>query len=326
MSAAEPCNKDALALLDRYDEAGAAFQDALSNDRCSDARKVELRRALTAARNEVVATLSAKPSPETCKEGLQVQPSPGGQGDALELLARFLKEPMHDLDMDHEISLSAARDAIAFALAARQPVEESVEEDVYCAIADMIEPYVLRDGINPEGVLPASVHDSVAILLDHWVKTRQPVGQEPVAPKKMARAVALDLIHAVYEHHGWKRAEGESMTARVHALYDVVMDAGRNRFVATPKPAAPPAQAVDLAADHRGMRVSCSGLLGQVQAGLQRDTGLVEMVRQLHGHLDELGRRWYAGDRKVVDEFLQLYVIEDGARRALIENKAVDNG
>lgn len=75
---------------------------------------------------------------------------------------------------------------------------------------------------------------------------RQPVGQESVAPKKMARAVALDLMHAVYEHHGWKRAEGESMTARVHALYDVTMDAGRNRFVATPKPAAPPAQAVDL--------------------------------------------------------------------------------
>jgi len=76
--------------------------------------------------------------------------------------------------------------------------------------------------------------------------TRQPVGQEPVAPKKMARAVALDLMHAVYEHHGWNRAEGESMTARVHALYDVTLDAGRNRFVATPKPAASTAQVMDL--------------------------------------------------------------------------------
>lgn len=88
-----------------------------------------------------------------------------------------------------------------------------------------------------------------------WVKlqdveralaARQPVAQEPVAPKKMARAVALDLMHAVYEHHGWKRAEGESMTARVNSLYDVTLEAGRNRFVATPKPAAPPAQAVHL--------------------------------------------------------------------------------
>lgn len=59
-------------------------------------------------------------------------------------------------------------------IAARQPVEQSVEEDVYCAIADMIEPYVQREGINPNGALPASVHDSVAILLDHWLKTRQP--------------------------------------------------------------------------------------------------------------------------------------------------------
>lgn len=88
-----------------------------------------------------------------------------------------------------------------------------------------------------------------------WVKiqdveralaARQPVGQETVAPKKMERAVALDLLHAVYKRHGWKRAEGESMTARVHAIYDVALDAGRNRFVATPKNAAPRAQAVDL--------------------------------------------------------------------------------
>jgi len=90
--------------------------------------------------------------------------------------------------------------------------------------------------------------------------------------------------------------------------------------------AAPPAQAVDLAPDHRGMRVSCSGLLSQVQGGLKSNPELAEMVRQLHGHLNELGKRWYAGDRKVVDEFLQLYVIEDGARRALIDSQAVGNG
>lgn len=52
-----------------------------------------------------------------------------------------------------------------------------VYEDVYTSIADMIEPYVLREGIRPGGVLPASVHDSVAILLDHWVKTRAQVGE-----------------------------------------------------------------------------------------------------------------------------------------------------
>lgn len=87
--------------------------------------------------------------------------------------------------------------------------------------------------------------------------------------------------------------------------------------------AGPPAQAVDLAPDHRGMRVSYSGLLNQVRGGLNSNPELAEMVRQLHGHLNELGKRWYAGDRKVVDEFLQLYVIEDGARRALIDSQAV---
>ncbi|MEN1996859.1 hypothetical protein [Stenotrophomonas bentonitica] len=75
---------------------------------------------------------------------------------------------------------------------------------------------------------------------------RQPGAQEPVAPKKMERAVALDLLHAVYKHHGWKRAEGESMTARVHEIYNVTLDAGRNRYVAIPKNAAPPAQGIDL--------------------------------------------------------------------------------
>lgn len=75
---------------------------------------------------------------------------------------------------------------------------------------------------------------------------RQPGAHEPVAPKKIERAVALDLLHAVYKHHGWKRAEGESMTARVHAVYDVTLDARRNRYLATPKNAAPPEQGIDL--------------------------------------------------------------------------------
>jgi hypothetical protein len=96
-------------------------------------------------------------------------------------------------------------------------------------------------------------------------------------------------------------------------------------FYAAP-PAQQPAQAVDLAADHCGMRVDYHGLLRQVQDGLRHNPALAEMVRQLHGHLTELGKRWYAGDRMVVDELLQLYGIEDGARRALTDSQAVGNG
>lgn len=77
------------------------------------------------------------------------------------------------------------------------------------------------------------------------------------------------------------------------------------------------AQAVKLlAADHSGMKVDYRGLFSQVQRALKRtDPGYAEMLRQLEGHLQELGQRWYAGDTDVVDEMLQLYCIECNARK-----------
>ena len=73
-----------------------------------------------------------------------------------------------------------------------------------------------------------------------------------------------------------------------------------------------------LAADHKGMRVDYMGLLGQCRRALQsREPANAEMLRQFQGHLQELGRRWYAGDTVAVDEFLQLYCIEREARAAL---------
>jgi len=79
------------------------------------------------------------------------------------------------------------------------------------------------------------------------------------------------------------------------------------------------AQAVKLlAADHSGMKVDYRGLLSQVQRALKRtDPGHAEMLRQLEGHLQELGQRWYAGITNVVDEFLQLYCIERDARKTV---------
>ena len=73
-----------------------------------------------------------------------------------------------------------------------------------------------------------------------------------------------------------------------------------------------------LAADHKGMRVDYTGLLSQCRRALQsREPANAEMLRQLQGHLQELGRRWYAGDTVAVDEFLQLYCIEHEARAAI---------
>lgn len=73
-----------------------------------------------------------------------------------------------------------------------------------------------------------------------------------------------------------------------------------------------------LAKQHEGMRVDYSGLLGQCQRALRtREPANAEMLRQLQGHLKELGERWYAGDTDVVDEILQLYCIEKDRRAAL---------
>ena len=60
------------------------------------------------------------------------------------------------------------------------------EVDVYYQIADMIEPHVQREGINPNGALPASVHDSVQILFEHWLATRNSPVPDPFAAESAA--------------------------------------------------------------------------------------------------------------------------------------------
>src|ERR1043165_2778491 len=58
----------------------------------------------------------------------------------------------------------------------RNPAAENVAEDTYWTIADMLEPHIERinghtmEQIKP-GFLPASVHDSVEILLHHRLAT-----------------------------------------------------------------------------------------------------------------------------------------------------------
>ena len=51
------------------------------------------------------------------------------------------------------------------------------------------------------------------------------------------------------------------------------------------------------------------------------ESGLAELLRQHEGHLEELGRRWYAGDAAVVDEVLQLYCIEEEARERVVKEQ-----
>lgn len=142
---------------------------------------------------------------------LSAQPSPGGQ-DALELLEAY-DQAVEDLSAERsegwnednrrpqlEADVAELRAELIAALAARQPVEseENVAADTYWTLAEMIEPHVQREGINPDGALPASVHDSVAILLEHWLRARQPVG-EPVAYR--SRYIERDGRRGIWMYH-----------------------------------------------------------------------------------------------------------------------------
>ncbi|MDR5815843.1 hypothetical protein QCE62_19840 [Caballeronia sp. LZ033] len=76
-----------------------------------------------------------------------------------------------------------------------------------------------------------------------------------------------------------------------------------------------------LAEDHKGMRVDYSGMFKWAASALARgssEPALAEMLRQLKEHISELGKRWYGGDTAVVDELLQLYCVERGAREVLV--------
>jgi hypothetical protein len=74
-------------------------------------------------------------------------------------------------------------------------------------------------------------------------------------------------------------------------------------LAAAPQP--PTAPAVPLAAKHHGMRISAHGLLARVGGYLKG--GAREMLK----HLDEMATRYYAGDIAAVDEFLQLYCLDE---------------
>lgn len=61
-----------------------------------------------------------------------------------------------------------------------------------------------------------------------------------------------------------------------------------------------------LAQEHTGMKISAHGVLGRIRDGRYYkglNFGCGEMLR----HLEEMSERFYSGDVKAVDEFLQLY-------------------
>ena len=66
-----------------------------------------------------------------------------------------------------------------------------------------------------------------------------------------------------------------------------------------------------MAPKHNGMRVSAIGLLKNAKNALPKEaSGEKWALNELSEHLQELGDRFYSGDIKVVDEFLQLYCLD----------------
>lgn len=77
---------------------------------------------------------------------------------------------------------------------------------------------------------------------------------------------------------------------------------------------------------HRGWRVSLSGLISNVKAELKRGRWkqmYAGSLDELEGHIRQLSDRFYAGDLGVVDEFLQLYGMDDNRPKP---PKVVDHG
>ena len=65
-----------------------------------------------------------------------------------------------------------------------------------------------------------------------------------------------------------------------------------------------------LAEKHTGIKISAHGVLGRIRDDRAFDElrfGCGEMLR----HLEEMATRFYSGDIKAVDEFLQLYCLDD---------------
>ena len=67
-----------------------------------------------------------------------------------------------------------------------------------------------------------------------------------------------------------------------------------------------------LAQTHTGMRVCARRIL------TENGRGYSGMRKEMAAHLEEVARRYYAGDVAVVDEFLQLYCFGEQARKRLL--------
>lgn len=65
-----------------------------------------------------------------------------------------------------------------------------------------------------------------------------------------------------------------------------------------------------LATKHEGMKISADGILGRIRDG-RHHKQLNYACGIMLKHLEEMATRFYAGEPSAVDEFLQLYCLDD---------------
>lgn len=78
---------------------------------------------------------------------------------------------------------------------------------------------------------------SIMALAASGAASEQPASGEVTKRRVIERAVADDLIRAVYKAEGWTPGDKggfETRTARCSSVYDITADSRRNRYVATP--------------------------------------------------------------------------------------------
>lgn len=73
----------------------------------------------------------------------------------------------------------------------------------------------------------------------------------------------------------------------------------------------PDQMALLLGEKHKGMRVSGDGLIGRIANGKRPDRLDRYLLGEMLKNMQEFGSRYYAGDAKAADEFLQLYCFDD---------------
>lgn len=135
---------------------------------------------------------SAEQMRDYARSALSAQPSPGGQGDALQILANYLCVPACDLDMEDEISLRGAMEAIDLALDARQPVgEEPITVEAVATIFDHPEYGLSINWLLENGIGELQVGD-VLMVSDRAITDEDGSGEVYAAPP--AQAVDLGAI------------------------------------------------------------------------------------------------------------------------------------